>query len=961
MFSSDATLQEFVSPVPICRQEANLATIVKAIGSSQSDKIAIVDRGYFPIGIVRCRRLMIFLLDRGYLKISSNANDIRFARSEFPTISDLNNFIEPVVSLTAQMKIGEFLLYLQSESTISEPQQHYVALDSQGKLLGLVNIPQILNCLSFHPQEKSTTPQLKIGRALSKILEQIPLPIALQTKDGQTIYQNHHWQNSIECQNDLNLLGASSLQPQSSDRASISLEWQNHHSKQTADPSELKLSRYVTAKKHHTSETRWQPQYQQQVDFQWGFRRKPKFPLADSNSHCHCLKANYHLDSLLTPAKQPPIITELPKNLEPDRDLTVVDNPTRASNHEPALDISLSLHNHANINAETAPINCQQIGSWSYIQLPLELDCHQLEAIQELIPPGFSSSSSIETAKQIPRLSKYWLILALKSWISPSPSPPENSTEAELRRLARLKDELLANIGHDLKSPLTGIIGLSSLLQQQKLGELNQRQLRYVGSIDRSSRQLMNIVNDLLDLSNLATGKLELNLESIELKPFCDRVYHQVITKLHDTATPQLDRDLERRKLQVTSESGIKWAIADRLRMSQILTHLLKNAIQFSAPDTPIGIEFKAVSNWIAITVWDRGQGIPPSKQISLLEQLFQSNYCQLDRQHRASLGLILARQLANAHGGDISFISNLDRGSQFTLLLPDLDPQLNAIEISALSKSIDRHLLVLIIETQPEIIEKLAVKLEKHGYYAVIARNETEALSKARQLKPDKILLNPKLPLVSGNKIFDLLKSDTQTRSTPLYIITDRQERAKASQKYPQAEGFICLSPEEPLDNLLECSLSQLQNLTRQTSPTLEPKSQSLTILCLDPKGGYSDGEENPDFPLKDWVHGIGLNQRHRVIEADSLEQASILAKIWHLDVMVLNGKTLAEPLQYLRSLQEFPCLAALPLITLDAETTAVANQIAGLSVFPCLVPAQCRNIEDLMQVIQIATGNDV
>jgi signal transduction histidine kinase/CheY-like chemotaxis protein len=897
MSSSDVTLQEFIAPIPICCQEANLATVIAAIGSSKSDSIAIVDRDRFPLGIVRCRRLTAFLLARKYITVASNATEIQLNKREFPTVGDLNHLIEPVVNLTAQMKIGEFLLYLQSEPATHITTQTYTVLDSRGKLLGLVDIPQILNCLSFQSQKSSISASSKISREstppskssrnaltceLLQILEQIPLPIALQTVTGKNLYQNYHWQNSIDAPHQLEAPTAKTIT----------------YKQSLAKPTET----YIPA----TQITTTAQTQRQEVDSQWRFWRQSNFknearllPELDSELHCYCLKGNYYVTSVLTSSQQPVIINELFDRSDSVASLAALQE----------RDVAPNTKNLLERDRQTKSLN------WSYLRLPLKLNSQQVEAI--LTVKQISTNQTSITGSD-----KYWLTIAIKPEMFSPPISSANPTSAEALGLERLKDELLANISHELKSPLTGIVGLSSLLQQQKLGDLNPRQLRYIRSIERSGRQLMNIVNNLLDWSNLAIGQFELNLEPIKLKELCSQIHQQVISKL------QPNSKLSQQQLQLQTTSDL--AIADRWQLSQIMTHLIQNAVQFSPPGYQIKIEIEPIKGWIAITVWDRGSGIPQSKQVALLERLSQSNRQEI----ATSLGLILARQLAKAHGGDISFISQVDRGSRFTLLLPDLTN-------SPSSKAIRTKEIVLIVETQPEIIGALSLKLKQQEAYSIVARTGIEALAKARQFKPKTIFLNPDLPLVSGQSILTLLKLDSQTQRIPIFIITKRDEKAKIKQKYPQAEGFICLSPEESI----------LNSINTENPPPCEPRSSNLTILCLN----LSDR----DIPLKDWVRAIGSTQRHRAIEADNLEQANMLAKIWQIDAIVLNGRANAETSNYLKSIEEFPVLSALPLITLDPETTAIANQIQGLSVFPCLVPAQCRDIGDLLQVIQIATGN--
>jgi hypothetical protein len=142
----------------------------------------------------------------------------------------------------------------------------------------------------------------------------------------------------------------------------------------------------------------------------------------------------------------------------------------------------------------------------------------------------------------------------------------------------------------------------------------------------------------------------------------------------------------------------------------------------------------------------------------------------------------------------------------------------------------------------------------------------------------------------------------------------------------------------------------------------TSKKKTANPTILCLYPELEVIDPQikhnHNSNFDLKSWLNNYEAQtgERHRIIEADSLEQAHNLARIWRLDAIILNGQQIAQPRLYLRSLQESEHLARLPLITLDNKTTKAANQIEGLKVYPCLLPARQCNIADLIQVIQIA-----
>ncbi|ELR97494.1 ATP-binding protein [Gloeocapsa sp. PCC 73106] len=485
------------------------------------------------------------------------------------------------------------------------------------------------------------------------------------------------------------------------------------------------------------------------------------------------------------------------------------------------------------------------------------------------------------------------------------------SKQIDLVELNRIKDEFLSGITHDLKSPLTAIIGLSTLLKEKKLGELNPRQSRYVDLIYQSGRQMMTLVNDLLDLNRLETGQLKLSPEAINLQSICKLAYEQIKDKLKQ----------EKLVFSLEIETSLNTITADPLRLGQMLAHLLENAIKFTPTGGKIGLKVNTWQNWLALTVWDTGMGIPETSQQMVLQK------CQSTGR---GLGLVLTKRLAQIHGGDISFLSIEAKGSRFTILLP-LDPNQVNLQVNP---------IVLLVEVIPGYIEELNESVESLNYRVVIARTGTEALEKARQLKPHCILLNPCLPFLSGWDLLILLKSDPETQKIPVILTTTPSEEVKEIAK--QADGVLTL----PVD--LEVLASILQ--------TSQPKKQKkLTILYLYPGSEIS---QVSDHQLEWLLHTRTSGLIKRILEADSLEQAELLAKVWEVDAIVLNGSHLSNPAKELSVLIEYEGLAELPLITLDDQTTKAANQIPGLQVYPCLVNPETQNVEYLLQVIEIAVN---
>ncbi|HEY9601856.1 MAG TPA: ATP-binding protein [Allocoleopsis sp.] len=537
---------------------------------------------------------------------------------------------------------------------------------------------------------------------------------------------------------------------------------------------------------------------------------------------------------------------------------------------------------------------------------------------------------------------------------------------ADLVHLNRLKDEFLACISHELKTPLTAVLGLSTLLKDQTLGALNERQARYARLIYQSGRQLMTIVNDILDLTRMETGQLELTLEPVHIHELCDRAYSQARQR-------PIERDQDEEALPPTQftleiEPGLDMLVADELRLRQMLAHLLSNALKFTAPGGEIGLRVNRWEGWVAFTVWDTGIGIPPEKQ-HLIFQKFQQLEQPLTRRFEGTgLGLVLTQRLAHLHGGDISFISKPDEGSQFTLLLPPCPPQAigdeSKIEDELLAERLkahsfnleaspphatnpeNRNYLVLIVETVPQYLESVTAQLKNLGYHAVIARSGTEAIEKARSLQPCAILLNPLIPQLSGWDVLTLLKSDTQTLHIPVLVTATQAEKEQAYDS--KADGFLSLPVQE---SALLQSLSCLSDKQKTTK-------RSLTILHLNPEEVKAQPSSSLSSELTEALSLQHSELNYRVLEADDLEQAELLARVWHPDVVLLDSIGLVDPLVYMRQYAQHASLTALPLVTLDRQTTEAANQVNALSVYPYLALDDSSKIAALLQVIQVAAG---
>ncbi|MCT7982999.1 ATP-binding protein [Laspinema sp. A4] len=570
-----------------------------------------------------------------------------------------------------------------------------------------------------------------------------------------------------------------------------------------------------------------------------------------------------------------------------------------------------------------------------------------------------------------------WLVLAQDVTVQQQVAKELAAKNADLMQMNRLKDEFLACISHELKTPLTAVLGLSSLLKERTLGPLTDRQARYAQMIYTSGRHLMNVVNDILDLTRIESGQMELILEPVSIPDVCDRAFDQAKQSHHPSDSPvhgsSSNAAITELEIPFTLEvePGLPNPVADELRLRQMLYNLLSNAIKFTATGGEIGLRVNRWEGWLAFTVWDTGIGIPAQKQ-HLIFQKFQQLENPMTRQFEGTgLGLALTQRLARAHGGDVTFISKEGVGSEFTLLLPPCPPQQTTTLTERATPTKNR--LILIVEAVPRYIDDLTERFNELGYRVAIARAGTEAVEKARRLQPRAIFLNLFLPMLSGWDVLTLLKSDPQTRHIPAIVMATEVDKERAIRA--QCNGFLTLPVK---GNSLEKTLEGLMQDPEEES--LATPQTTLTVLRLSPfDPEYRDIEgrspEDDSSGLSEQLNGLltsGFNPsasyHYRVLEADDLEQAELLARVWHLDAILLDpAPHLHNPSLFIQQFSQYPALAAVPVVTLDRQIALSASQVPGLTVFPYLKPIHSRdqaneaiwpNAKELFQAVEVAVG---
>jgi len=341
--------------------------------------------------------------------------------------------------------------------------------------------------------------------------------------------------------------------------------------------------------------------------------------------------------------------------------------------------------------------------------------------------------------------------------------------EADQR--TREKSQFLANMSHELRTPLNAIIGFSEILRSRSSLPPDSKEGRFLDHIHTSGQHLLGIVNDILDLSKIEAGRMDIHTERFAL----DGAIEGVCNLMRGIAARR------RVSIDVVSEGDVPAIEADVVKIKQILYNLLSNAVKFSPEGATVTIrtstrgaeESPLGARSVVIDVIDRGIGIDPSNH-DLIFREFQQVDGTISRAFEGTgLGLALVRKLVELHGGTIELESALGEGSTFTITLPvrsALEPPVREVEPVG---EVTGGATILVIEDEDSSFEAIRTALSGTEFDAVRASTGDEGIRFARTMKPAAILLDLVLPDLGGFEVLRQLKTDPELRTIPVIVVT--------------------------------------------------------------------------------------------------------------------------------------------------------------------------------------------
>jgi len=424
----------------------------------------------------------------------------------------------------------------------------------------------------------------------------------------------------------------------------------------------------------------------------------------------------------------------------------------------------------------------------------------------------------------------------------------------ELEISSKYKSEFLANMSHELRTPLNSILILARILKENRPENLNEDQIKYAGVIHNAGTDLLTLINDILDLSKIESGKLDLTIlpvKPISIKQDMEALFSELARSKKITFNTILDKGLP------------KELLTDQSRVEQIVKNLLSNAFKFTPEHGEITLEISntkpgttfyssqlktTTEDIIAISVKDTGIGIPADKQKLIFEAFQQADGSTSRKYGGTGLGLSISKELAHILGGEIQVKSRQGEGSKFTFFIPknhSLNDQLHQ-DITVVEEPVitvipeplstpsnnNKDQKLLIVEDDLVFADVLNDYAIEKGFEPILAHSGDVALEMAFSELPDAIVLDIMLPVVDGWTILKKLKADPRTKHIPVHMMSAGNEKVGKAKK-EGAIGFLKKPVEkEQLDEAFDLLSAAHLKYNLNTVLVIEDQELHSTVL---------------------------------------------------------------------------------------------------------------------------------
>ncbi|GMT44873.1 MAG: hypothetical protein IEMM0006_0705 [bacterium] len=493
----------------------------------------------------------------------------------------------------------------------------------------------------------------------------------------------------------------------------------------------------------------------------------------------------------------------------------------------------------------------------------------------------------------------------------------------QLDEANRLKSTFLSNMSHELRTPLNSVIALSSVLKRKLKTSIPKEEYSYIDVIERNGKQLLELINDVLDLSHIESGRVEIEQTDLNIK--------ELINEMTTLIEPQArEKNIILKSLVKKDLPSLK---SDGNKIRHILQNLIGNAVKFTEKGK-IEVTAFEKDEYLHILVSDTGIGIPPDQISNIFDEFRQIDSSTSRKYGGTGLGLSIAKRYAHMLGGTIEVKSAPGKGSDFTLILP-LEPVKTKIAENPLvvrqpsavirkkrtvaeNKAQAKEKTILIVEDSEPAIIQLKDILNETGFQVLISHNGREALEQIARTLPDALILDLMMPGIDGFQVLEAVRSNVDTAELPVLVLTAKHLEGKDLKNLKHNHIYQLLQKGDVnREQLLQLVFDMVFPEKETTGETEKKKVKTHRNIKT------QSGEKPLILVVEDNVDNLLtlkslLSENYRTIEAYDGQDGIIKAKTYHPDLIlmdiampVMNGFRAFDAIRKEKNLKHIPIVA--------------------------------------------------